>query len=293
MTDNQSNKFIIWTSFLYLTLVWGSTFILNKRTLITFTSIQAASLRLTFGLSAMIWFVKPHLALIPKEKRFHLVVSALTGICIPAYCFALAQAGLPSAMTGVLNALTPCMAFILGIVFFRQSASWLKIAGLTLGFIGSAMIILVNAKGQLSLNAYALWVVLAAMLYGFNLNWVKKYLAEVPALPLATTAVVIAGVVGFCILLTTNWLESMRANPAGTTSFAAIATLGILGTALGQFFFARMLQLSSALFAGTITYFIPIVAVAWGLYDGEVLTWVHFLGILCIIGGILIISRFK
>jgi drug/metabolite transporter (DMT)-like permease len=217
----------------------------------------------------------------------------LTGICIPAYCFAVAQTGLPSAMTGVLNALTPCMAFILGILFFRQSASWLKMAGLGLGFLGSAMIILVNAQGELSLNAYALWVVLASILYGFNLNWVKKHLAAVPALPLATLSVTIAGAVGFCILLTTNWLETLQANPDGMTSFAAIATLGILGTAVAQFFFSRMLQLSSAIFAGSITYFIPIVAVSWGLYDGEVLTWVHGLGILCIIGGILIISRFK
>jgi drug/metabolite transporter (DMT)-like permease len=293
MIKNQSNKFIIWTSFLYLTLIWGSSFILNKRTLETFTSIQAASLRLTFAMSVMIWFVKPHLARIPKEKRFHLLVSALLGICIPAYCFALAQKGLPSAVTGVLNAVTPCMTFIVGIIFFRQSPSWLKIAGLALGFIGSAMIILVNAKGELSLNSYALWVILATVLYGFNLNWVKKHFADVPALPLATVAVVIAGAVGFCILLTTNWLETMQANPAGTTSFAAIATLGIFGTAIAQFFFARMLQVSSALFAGSITYFAPIVAVMWGILDGEVLTWVHFLGILCIIGCILIISRFK
>ncbi len=293
MVDNKQTKFIIWTAFLYLTLVWGSTFILNKRTLVTFTAIQTASLRLTFAMSAMIWFVKPHFALLPKEKRFHLLLSALTGICIPAYCFALAQMGLPSAMTGVLNALTPCMAFILGIIFFQQSASWLKIAGLALGFVGSAMIILVNAKGELSLNSHALWVILATILYGFNLNWVKKHLAEVPALPLATLSVTVAGAVGFCILLTTNWLETMQANPAGATSFAAIATLGIFGTAVAQFFFSRMLQLSSALFAGSITYFIPIVAVGWGLYDGEVLTWVHCLGILCIIGGILIIRRFK
>jgi hypothetical protein len=85
MIDNQKDKVIIWTAFLYLTLVWGSTFILNKRTLITFTSIQAASLRLSFAMSVMIWFVKPHWSLVPKEKRFHLVVSALTGICIPAF----------------------------------------------------------------------------------------------------------------------------------------------------------------------------------------------------------------
>jgi drug/metabolite transporter (DMT)-like permease len=293
MADNQKDKFIIWTSFLYLTLVWGSSFILNKRTLLTFTSIQAASLRLTFAMSVMIWFVKPHLALIPKEKRFHLVLSALLGICVPAYCFALAQKGLPSAITGVLNAVTPCMTFILGIVFFRQTPSWLKIAGLALGFAGSAMIILVNAKGELSLNSYALWVLFATILYGFNLNWVKKHFANVPALPLATIAVTIAGIVGFCILLTTNWLETMQQNPNGLTSFAAIATLGILGTAVAQFFFARMLQVSSALFAGSVTYFAPIVAVGWGIWDGEVLTWVHFLGILCIIGCILIISRFK
>jgi drug/metabolite transporter (DMT)-like permease len=293
MIDNQKDKFIIWTAFLYLTLIWGSTFILNKRTLITFDAIQTASLRLTFAMSVMIWFVKPHFAQIPKEKRFHLLVSALTGICIPAYCFAIAQTGLPSAMTGVLNALTPCMVFILGIVFFRQTPSKLKIIGLTLGFIGSAIIILVNAKGELSLNAHALWVILATILYGFNLNWIKKHLSEIPALPLATLAVTIAGTVGFCILLTTNWLQTMQQNPMGLYSLAAIATLGIFGTAIAQFFFSRLLQLSSALFAGSVTYTIPLVAIAWGIWDGEVLTWVHFLGILCIIGCILIISRLK
>ncbi|MEO0041250.1 MAG: hypothetical protein RL329_698 [Bacteroidota bacterium] len=293
MIQNQKNTIVIWSSFLYLTLVWGSSFILMKRTLISFSPIETASLRLTSAMLVMIWFIKPQIALIPKDKWWHLVVSAVTGLAFPIYFFALGQLGLPSAVTGVLNALTPCMVFIVGIIFFRQSPSWLKIAGLGLGFLGSALLILVNTKGELSLNAHALWIILATMCYGFNLNWIKKHLSEVPALPLAIMAVSIAGFFGLCILLTTNWLTVLQTHPHGQQSFAAAMTLGILGTAIAQFFFARILQVSSALFAGSVTYFVPIVAIAWGIFDGEILSWVHCLAILLIIGGIVIISRFK
>jgi drug/metabolite transporter (DMT)-like permease len=47
------------------------------------------------------------------------------------------------------------------------------------------------------------------------------------------------------------------------------------------------------LIASSITYFIPIVAVMWGIYEGEVFLIWHFLGMALIIGGVLILNRFR
>jgi drug/metabolite transporter (DMT)-like permease len=54
-----------------------------------------------------------------------------------------------------------------------------------------------------------------------------------------------------------------------------------------------MLTLTTSVFASSITYFIPIVALFWGLLDGEILIYWHYLGMAFIIGGILILNKFR
>ena len=177
--------------------------------------------------------------------------------------------------------------------FFQNSSSPLKIVGLLLGFAGSATLILVNASGGLDLNTWALFVVVATLCYGINLNIVKNYLQEIKPLHLSTVTVAIAGVFGFIYMLSTNWYYTFTTAPFGKSAMLAMVTLGLLGTAAAQIVFNRMLLMSSAIFASSITYFIPIVAILWGVLDGEGFNFWQFLGLLMIIGGIVILNKFK
>ena len=298
MPENQllnarRNELIVWASFLFLMLTWGSSFILIKRSLEAFSAAQVASLRLASAMLALIGFAVSHVRQIPRDRLPYVFLSGLFGMFFAAFLFSLAETGLSSSITGVLNALTPCMTFVLGIVLFRQKSNAMQIVGLLLGFVGSATLVLVNAKGEMSVNHYAFYVIAATICYGLNLNIVKRFLPNVKAFHLSTVSVSMVGLLGLAYLLTTNWLDIVQNAPNGKASLLAAVTLGVVGTAAAQVVFNRMLQNSTAVFASSITYFIPIVALIWGVWDGEVLSVWHYAGMVLIMGGILILNRFR
>lgn len=292
-TYTPSVSLIIWASFFVLTLSWGSSFILVKRGLQAFSPWQVASIRLTTAFLALGIPAFFHLKQLPKDKLKYVFFTGMTGLFIPAYLFCWAQMGVSSSVAGVLNALTPAFTFIIGILFFKQASKVMQIVGLLIGFIGSALLIIVNSKGEFSLNAYAFCVVIATACYGLNVNIVKKHLSNINPLHMTTVAIASAGLLSLAHLLTTNWLEIVQNAPKGKESFIAAIALGLIGTAFSQVVFNRMLKYSTAVFASSITYFIPIVAVMWGVWDGEILLFWHYIGMLGIIAGILILNRFK
>jgi drug/metabolite transporter (DMT)-like permease len=292
-TFTPSVSLIIWVSFLVLTLAWGSSFILVKRGLQAFSSWQVASIRLSSAFLALGGLAFFHLKQIPKDKLKYVIFSGILSMFVPAYLFSLAQMGISSSVAGVLNALTPAFTFIVGILFFKQPSKLIQVVGLLIGFIGSALLILVNSKGEFSLNAYAFCIVIATACYGLNVNILKKHLAGVNPLHMTTVAVSVAGILGLVHLLSTNWLEIVQNAPKGKESLAAAVTLGLIGTAFSQVVFNKMLQYSTAVFASSITYFIPIVALMWGVWDGEILSLWQYVGMAGIIAGILILNKSK
>jgi drug/metabolite transporter (DMT)-like permease len=292
-TFTPSVSLIIWASFFVLTLAWGSSFILVKRGMQSFSPLQVASIRLSsafFALGIPAFF---HLKHIPKDKLKYIFFISMTGLFIPAYLFCLAQLGISSSMSGVLNALTPVFTFIIGVIFFNQPSKWMQIVGLLIGFLGSALLILVNGKGEVSFNAYGLCVVLATVCYGLNVNIMKKHLTGVNPFYLTTVAVSMAGLLSFIHLLTTNWVEIVQTAPKGKESFLFVVLLGVMGTAFSQLVFNKMLQYATAVFASSITYFVPIVALMWGVWDGEFLSFWQYVGMVTIIVGIVILNKAK
>jgi drug/metabolite transporter (DMT)-like permease len=299
LSDNNSQPpkpnvaLLIWGSFFLLTLFWGSSFILIKRGLLALDPFHLASLRLVAAMSVMLGFALRNIRDIAFEKLPYIALSGMLSMFIPAYLFCLAQQGLNSSIVGVLNAMTPAFTFVVGIALFKQKARWMQSLGLLLGFLGCTMLIMVNAKGALSLNHYAFFAIAGTICYGLNVNIVKHFLKGVTPIQMTSVSVSVAGLVALTHLLFTDWLGAVRVSQDGMTSIAAALVLGVVGTAASQLIFNRMLEVSSAVFASSITYFIPIVAVLWGVWDGEALLPLHFLGMGLIIAGILIINKHK
>jgi drug/metabolite transporter (DMT)-like permease len=290
ITSNK--KVFVWVSFLFLMLVWGSSFKLMKESLKVFSPMEAASLRLVFAMITVIGFAIPHFIKIEKSKMKHLVLSAVIAMGAPAFMFATAQgAGIVGSIAGILNALTPMMTFLIGILFFKQEMTSRKVIGLLIGFCGSATLILVNQKGSIEINFFAFLIILATVSYGLNVNYIKRYLSDVPSLQLSLITVSLVGVMGLCVLPTTDFMSKIMTHPNGRLALLQIATLGVLGTAVAQIVFNKMLSYTSALFASSITYFIPIVALLWGIFDQETLSLWHYIGMVMIIGGVLIMNK--
>ncbi|MBK6782373.1 MAG: DMT family transporter [Saprospiraceae bacterium] len=124
-----------------ISLIWGCSFILIKKSLVAFSPVQLGCLRL--GISSVAF--SPVIIYYRKEiewKRFFtFVLAGLTGSGIPAFLFAIAQTRVTSSVAGMLNSMTPIWTLILGGIFFSTGFSRLKVTGVLSGFVGASALL--------------------------------------------------------------------------------------------------------------------------------------------------------
>ena len=285
-------KNIVWVIFVILAFIWGTSFILMKEALRVFSPEQVAALRMAAAWVVVIGMAVFHIRKVPKSKLKFLFLSGMLGSFIPAFLFTAAQMHIDSSSAGILNSLTPCFTFVVGALFFQQKTTLMKFFGLLLGFLGCVILISINQKGEISLNAYALLVVLATVLYGFNINLTKKYLSDINPVHIATVSIAMIGTLAIIFLFSfTDFITRLTTIEKSTTALSYAIVLGVFGTGVSSILFYKMLQISSPIFASSVTYFVPIVAVCWGMYAGETLHLAHFVGMSVIILGVIIVNK--
>lgn len=291
----KNQKVLAWSLLLILSLIWGSSFILIKRGLEVFTAGEVGALRI---LAACIFLLPVSLPKLSKLSVAHmklLFFIGLLGSFIPAFLFAIGQTRLDSGITGVLNGLTPIFVLIMGVVFYKQKATRDKILGLIMAFVGTAVLLLAGSGGDLSqLNYYALFIVLATMCYGANLNIIKFHLADLNPVVITSVSILFVGPLAAIYLFTsTDFSVTLTSVDGAWRALGFISLLGVMGTAIALILFNKLVQLTTPIFTSTVTYFIPIVAIIWGLIDGEVLITGQILGIVAIFAGVFITNRKK
>ncbi len=283
---------------LFLGFVWGSAFILMKKGLVAFSPLQLASLRLVFaGSVAVFFFVKLYKGLKTKDWLF-LAISGILGNLIPAYLFASAGKQIPSSLSGALNALTPIFALIFGVLLFKIPFKNKQIIGIFVGLIGALLLIFSkdiynyifhNPNENLSLKAEYLWpcgkVILAAVLYGMNVNIIKSKLGHLSAYSNSMVPLTFIAIPAFVIGMANNTYQT-AIEPGSAIPLLFIIILGVLGSAVSLIVFNKLVKQTSALFAASVTYLIPFFAFMWGVIDGESIGLVHFAGMGLILGGI-------
>ncbi len=261
-----------------------------KKSLLVYSSIQVACIRIVAAFLFFVPIIARQWKNIAAEKWRYLALSGFLGVFFPAFLFTIAGKHMPSAISGALNALTPLFTLIIGALFFGRNIKSLQIVGIVLGITGSMFLIFSGKIEQLSINAYAFLVMMATIMYGFNLNIVKKYLNDMPALLVTAGLVSVIGPIAALILLTTDFWQASQQAGAGIALVYALI-LGIVGTAMATILFNRLLQLTHPVFASSVTYLIPIFAFLWGFADGESIGVQHLLGMAIILIGVYLVNK--
>lgn len=285
-----------WFLICILSVIWGSSFILIKRGLFTpnglpiFEAYEVALFRLMCAFLVLLPFMFVAAKKIPKSKWGIVVLSGFLGNAIPAFLFALAQTKLSSALTGVLNSLTPFFTLFIGVLFFKimpkKKAYW----GVLLGMLGSIVLIVSSKDFNTEGLVYGLLIVTATLCYGLNVNILKKYLHEFSPISITALSFFVSGLLATIFALSFTNIDLVVDDSVYRNAFLHIALLGILGTAGALILFNYLIKISSAVFASSVTYAMPIVAIAWGLIDGESFGFVQFLGTATIISGVRLIK---
>ena len=291
--DVRQNR-LAWGLLLFLSLIWGSSFILIKKGLIAFDAGQVGSLRI---IAAAVFLLPFAIQRMKRAKRKHFVVLltlGFTGSLIPAFLFAMAQTRIDSAIAGALNAITPFWVIMLGALFFYQKINLRIAIGLFVGFAGTTLLVIAGKEGLGNVNLYGLFVIAATVCYGLNLNLIKFKLSELDAITITSVSLVMTGPIAILYLLaSTDFMSIIRTGDQVMTSFGAVVLLGVLGTAVALVLFNKLVLIKSPVFASSVTYLIPIVAVAWGIIDGEKIVTGQLMGMGLILAGVFIANRIR
>ena len=286
--QSKSTQFIL---LITLSLIWGSSFILIKKGLVSgLSAYQVGALRIIFSAVFLILVGFKSIVHIKQYQWKYIVLTALFGTFIPAFLFAIAETKVSSSVCSILNSLTPLNTLLLGVFAFGFTIKKNQIYGVLIGLIGTAVLIL-NGKQQNTENYYyAVLVVFASVCYGLNVNLIKRFLADVKPLSITTANFMVLLLPATLILFCTDFVQKVQLETF-QHGMLFIAILGVVGTGIANIIFFRLIQISTPVFATSVTYLIPIVAFFWGLLDNESLTSVQFCGALIILVGVFMANK--
>jgi drug/metabolite transporter (DMT)-like permease len=280
-----------WLLLISLTLIWGTSYILMKRILVVYTPMEMASLRIGIAGLVCIPFLGQALKHIPRAKFGKAFFVGAIGSGIPAFLFAYAMSRISSSVGGIINSLSPLFTVLTGLIFWRIHAPGIKVLGIFIGFVGA--VVLIFGKHGLEINGdvgYAALPVIATFCYGLNSNYVRQNFPATNSVMLTVLGMTMAGLPALAILFGTDFIHRLH-GPGGLQALAYAGILGAFNTVLSNILFYKLIQHSGALFAASVTYLIPIVAIGWGVRDHEGIAAYHFAGLALILVGVYFVSR--
>ena len=287
--ENNSTK---WYLLGFLGCVWGSSFILMQLGLQGVNSIQLGSLRILFAALFLMIVGFKQIAKIPLYKWKYIALTSVFGTFVPAYLFAIALSKIDGSVSAILNSLTPLNTLLVGLFFFGLDVQRRQIFGVIIGFVGCVLLVLFGDGENTTENYYyAILIVIASIFYGINVNLIKKYLSDLKPLAISTGNFVVMFVPALLVLYFSGFFDIVHQEKV-QTSLGFIVVLGIVGTGFSNILFFKLIQLSSPVFASSVTYIIPVVAIMLGyLFMNETLSIVQVIGALVVLVGVYFSSR--
>lgn len=292
MKLDWDNKSVQWMIFVLLSFTWGSSFILMKRGLEAYSPQQVAALRMFISFVFLSPIAIKNLKRINSINWKYFLGVGLLGNTIPAFLFTTAQTGISSSLTGILNALTPLFTLIIGLLIFKTQIKRANVYGILLGLIGAMLLIFLGkGMGENSNYTFGLLVVLATFLYGISVNIIRHNLSEEPSLAITSLAFLLVGPFVGAYLFSTDFTTVLQTHPKAWSSLGYITILSIFGTSLAVIIYNILIKKTGALFASSVTYFIPVVAVMWGMLDGESFNLQQAGCVGIILGGVWLVNK--
>lgn len=291
----MQNKWLPWIIFITLSIIWGSSFILMKKGLIAFSPEQVAALRLSIAFACMIPWGWKYLRKLPKKDLLPIAAVGWFGNGFPAFLFTFAETEVSSSIVGILNATVPLFTLIIGMVFFGIKQKKIQGLGVLLGLAGALWLIFpegIQTDGPVNIP-YASLVLIATCCYAISANTIKQYLQHLPPVQITTIGLGFAGIPAVIYLFNTDFIQRLTEHQEGYSSFGYTFILAFFGTSVGVVLFNILIQKSSAVFASSVTYLIPIVAIFWGVLDGESLSIFQLFAVIVIILGLYLVNKPK
>jgi drug/metabolite transporter (DMT)-like permease len=280
-----------WLTLLAIAFIWGTSFILMKKGLRSFTFTQVAAMRLFFGFIFLSPLVFKHFKKLRRVNLKPLLIVAFIGTAIPAFLFTKSQTRINSSLAGMLNSLTPLFTLIIGAIIYKSAFKKQNVLGVFLGLVGAVGLIFKGQAGIFDeINGYALFVVAATICYGITANEIRYHLADLGSIAITSLTFFLIGPMAGIFLFFSDYSYA-AASPNYMVDLGYIALLALFSSVVALILFNTLIKYTSALFASSVTYIVPVFAILWGVLDGEAISPFQLLWILMIFLGVYMVNR--
>jgi len=284
-----------WTYLILLSFIYGSAFILIKKGLLGLTPIQLASLRVIFSATFLSIFGFKTIKLIPKNKWKWIVLTGFIGNFFPVYLFSFSQTIINSSVAALLSAMTPLFTILFGYFIFAIRFNKNKIFGVFIGFVATIFLV----SNEISINSdyggtYSFLIILATICYAINANLVKYKLKGVSAFAIALGNFISVLPFGILVFYFSDFpIHDFYESTLILESIGYILLLALIGSALANVMFNKLISISSPIFSVSVTYLLPIVGIGWGVLDGEFFSIFQWISCFIILYSIYLVTKKK
>jgi drug/metabolite transporter (DMT)-like permease len=260
-----------------------------------FSSNQVATLRILIASIALLPFGLFAIRKVNfKKDLFSFVIVALCGNLLPAFLFTYAETGITSGLAGMLNSTTPIFTIFIALIIFNDQISARQFTGAFIGLLGVTALIYFGKQNSLSGEwSHIISVVCATLCYAISLSVIRYKLSHYKSLDIASVAFLLLLIPAIGLFFLEDTLSVFKNTEDVRNGFGSILILSLIGTALALFIFNTIIKNTSALFASSVTYFIPIVAVIIGLFFNERINGPQIGGMLIALMGVFIANSKK
>ena len=281
-----------WVLLVLLSVIWGSSFILIKKSLEHFNPYEVGALRVLIAGIILLPLALLNIRKFPKKHFKWLILAALTGNFIPMFLFPIAETEVSSSIAGIINSMMPIFVIIVGALLWKFQTSKRQVIGVIISFTGACILAFSGGEGGEFKLIPILLLLLATLFYAISTTTVKSKLSDVPAKILS------AFVFSFVLILPSlialvfaGFFNNFEVNSGFWEGLGFVSLLSIFGTGLAMMLNYKLLSVSTPLFASTVTLLMPVVAIIWGLLDGEKLTLMQGFGGVIILAGLIFLRQ--
>ena len=281
-----------WVLLVLLSVIWGSSFILIKKSLEHFNPYEVGALRVLIAGIILLPLAILNIRKFPKKHLKWLILAAVTGNFIPMFLFPIAETEVSSSIAGIINSMMPIFVIIVGALLWKFQTSKRQVIGVIISFTGACILAFSGGEGGEFKLIPILFLLLATLFYAISTTTVKSKLSDVPAKILS------AFVFSFVLILPSlialvfaGFFNNFEVNSGFWEGLGFVSLLSIFGTGLAMMLNYKLLSVSTPLFASTVTLLMPVVAIVWGLLDGEKLTLMQGFGGVIILAGLIFLRQ--
>ena len=281
-----------WVLLVLLSVIWGSSFILIKKSLEHFSPYEVGALRVLIAGIILLPFAIINIRKFPRKQLKWLILAAVTGNFIPMFLFPIAETEVTSSIAGIINSMMPIFVIIVGSLLWKFQTTKRQIVGVVISFSGACILAFSGGEGGEFKLIPILLLLLATLLYAVSTTTVKSRLSDIPAKILSafvfSFVLILPSVIA---LLLTGFFNDLEVNNNLWVGLGFVSLLSVFGTGLAMMLNYRLLSVSTPLFASTVTLLMPVVAIIWGVLDGEKLTLIQGFGGVIILAGLIFLRQ--